>query len=125
MFHTSGLNFSPFRMTRFSRQLVPERASCSLSAKVDSETERRRRDQNERTLGGGGGCGAVWQTPPTLPDAPLQLREDVGQQDLAEGLVELSEDVADGVEGVVTRGGHPLGFLKAGRQKQSERESTF
>lgn len=30
-FHTSGLNFSPFRITRFSRQLVPDRASCSLS----------------------------------------------------------------------------------------------
>lgn len=24
-------NFSPFRMTTFSRQFVPERASCSLS----------------------------------------------------------------------------------------------
>lgn len=33
MFHTSGLNFSPFRITRFSRQLVPDRASCSLSAR--------------------------------------------------------------------------------------------
>lgn len=29
--HVSGENFSPFRMTTFSRQLVPERASCSLS----------------------------------------------------------------------------------------------
>lgn len=29
--HTSGLNFSPFRITRFSRQFVPDRASCSLS----------------------------------------------------------------------------------------------
>lgn len=28
----SGENFSPFRMTTFSKQLVPERASCSLSA---------------------------------------------------------------------------------------------
>ena len=28
----SGLNFSPFRMTTFSRQLVPDLASCSLSA---------------------------------------------------------------------------------------------
>lgn len=28
---TSEENFSPFRMTTFSRQLVPERASCSLS----------------------------------------------------------------------------------------------
>lgn len=51
---------------------------------------------------------------PTLPDAPLQLGEDVDQQDLAERLVELSEDVADGVEGVVTRGRHPLGFLEVG-----------
>lgn len=29
--HVSGENFSPFRMTTFSRQFVPERASCSLS----------------------------------------------------------------------------------------------
>lgn len=50
---------------------------------------------------------------PTLPDAPLQLREDVDQQDLTERLVELSEDVADGIEGVVARGCHPLGFLEA------------
>lgn len=27
----SGENFSPFRMTTFSKQFVPERASCSLS----------------------------------------------------------------------------------------------
>lgn len=31
MFQTSGLNFSPFRITRFSRQFVPDLASCSLS----------------------------------------------------------------------------------------------
>lgn len=56
---------------------------------------------------------------PTLPDAPLQLREDVDQQDLAERLVELSEDVADGVEGVVTRGCHPLCFLEVEQQSSS------
>lgn len=68
-------------------------------------------------MGVDGDGRAAWRTPPTLPDAPLQLREDVGQQDLAERLVELSEDVADGVEGVVARGRHPLGFLEAvGRQ---------
>lgn len=27
----SGENFSPLRMTTFSKQFVPERASCSLS----------------------------------------------------------------------------------------------
>lgn len=57
-----------------------------------------------------------WRMTPTLSDAPLQLREDVNQQDLAEWLVELSEDVADGVQGVVTRGCHPLGFLRADEQ---------
>lgn len=36
----SGENFSPFRMTTFSRQLVPERASCSLS--TDQQVEKRR-----------------------------------------------------------------------------------
>lgn len=29
----SGVNFSPFRITTFSKQLVPDLASCSLSAK--------------------------------------------------------------------------------------------
>lgn len=31
----SGENFSPLRMTTFSRQFVPERASCSLSAEEE------------------------------------------------------------------------------------------
>lgn len=30
---TSGLNFCPFSITRFSRQFVPDRANCSLSVK--------------------------------------------------------------------------------------------
>ena len=36
-------NFSPFRMTTFSRQLVPERASCSLSTGTRRKRRRRRR----------------------------------------------------------------------------------
>lgn len=81
--------------------------------------------------GGGGKCkklqddrelrhsdgGTFWRLSPTLPDAPLQLREDVGQQDLAERLVELGEDVADGVQRVVARRRHPLGFLGADEGK--------
>ena len=47
----------------------------------------------------------------TLPDTPLQLLEDVGQQHLTERLVEVCEDVADGVQRVVTSGRHPLRFL--------------
>lgn len=35
----SAENFSPLRMTTFSRQLVPERASCSLSADEKAETQ--------------------------------------------------------------------------------------
>jgi len=54
---------------------------------------------------------------PTLPDAPLQLREDVLQQDLAERLVELREHVTDGVQGVVARRRHPLGFLEANESR--------
>ena len=30
---TSGLNFSPLDITKFSKQFVPDRANCSLSAK--------------------------------------------------------------------------------------------
>lgn len=50
---------------------------------------------------------------PTLPDTPLQLCEDVRQQDFTQGLVELCEHVTDGVQSVVTRCRHPLGFLRA------------
>lgn len=39
-------NFSPFRITTFSRQLVPERASCSLS----TDTQRRRRKRKKKNL---------------------------------------------------------------------------
>ena len=42
----SGENFSPFRMTTFSRQLVPERASCSLS--TDTQMKRRRKRRRSR-----------------------------------------------------------------------------
>lgn len=38
----SGENFSPFRMTTFSKQFVPDRASCSLSAGVGGRGEKRR-----------------------------------------------------------------------------------
>lgn len=31
--HVSAVNFSPFRITTFSKQLVPDLASCSLSGK--------------------------------------------------------------------------------------------
>lgn len=48
---------------------------------------------------------------PTLTDAPLQLSEDVRQQDFTERLIKLREDVTDGVERMVTRRRHPLGFL--------------
>lgn len=51
----------------------------------------------------------------TLLDAPLQLRENVHQQDFAEWLEELREDVTDGVQSMVTRGRHPLGLLEADR----------
>ena len=30
---TAGLNFSPLDITKFSKQFVPDRANCSLSAK--------------------------------------------------------------------------------------------
>lgn len=48
----SGENFSPFRMTTFSRQLVPERASCSLS--TDEEEEGVGGRSGEVETGGGG-----------------------------------------------------------------------
>lgn len=35
----SGLNFSPLRMTTFSRQLVPDLANCSLSVRRDEQVK--------------------------------------------------------------------------------------
>lgn len=32
--HVESWNFRPFELTRFSRQFVPERASCSLSGRI-------------------------------------------------------------------------------------------
>lgn len=101
-------------MTRFSRQLVPERASCSLSTggRESVKKQKQKKLQDDRRLRHSDG-GTFWRLSPTLPDAPLQLREDVGQQDLAERLVELGEDVADGVQRVVACRRHPLSFLRA------------
>lgn len=57
---------------------------------------------------------------PTLPHTPLQLGEDVHQQDLAQGLVELREHVADGVQRMVACGRHPLRFLEEGEEHQAQ-----
>ena len=38
--HISGENWEPFETTRFSRQLVPDLASCSLSRKIQKRTFR-------------------------------------------------------------------------------------
>lgn len=76
--------------------------------------------QDDRRLRHSDG-GTFWHLSPTLPDTPLQLREDVGQQDLAERLVELGEDVADGVQRVVARRRHPLGFLGADEGEKRKR----
>lgn len=48
----------------------------------------------------------------TLLHTPVQLRQDVVEQNVAQGLEVLGEDVADGVKCVVAGGGHPLGFLR-------------
>lgn len=49
---------------------------------------------------------------------PVQLSQDVIQQDGAEGLKVLGEDVTDGVKCVVAGGGHPLRFLGGERGAQ-------
>ena len=58
-------------------------------------------------------CMYIFQAsvPLTLSDTPLQLFKDVGQQHLAEWLVEVREHITDGVQRVITCGRHPLRFL--------------
>lgn len=63
---------------------------------------------------------STWTWTPTLPDAPLQLRENVSQQDLTERLVKLGEHVADGIQCVVTSCRHPLRFLEANKKKKKQ-----
>lgn len=43
-------NFSPFRMTTFSRQFVPERASCSLSRWMNRRKKRGRGKESGKLL---------------------------------------------------------------------------
>ena len=47
----------------------------------------------------------------TLIDAPLQLGVEIFDQGFRYEFVELSEDVDNGIERVVTGGGHPFDFL--------------
>lgn len=49
---------------------------------------------------------------PTLLHTPVELSQDVIQQDIVEGLEVLGEDVADGIKCMVAGGGHPLCFLR-------------
>lgn len=56
-----------------------------------------------------------------MPDTPLELCENVSQQDFTEWLIELGEHVTDGIQRVVTCCCHPLGFLEA--DKQTERDA--
>lgn len=61
---------------------------------------------------------STWCSTPTLPYTPLQLCENVSQQDFTERLVKLCEHVTDSIQSVVARCRHPLGFLEA-CQKQT------
>ncbi len=50
----------------------------------------------------------------TLLHTPVELSQNVIQQDVIEGLKVLGEDVTDGVKCMVAGGGHPLCFLRVG-----------
>lgn len=49
----------------------------------------------------------------TLLHTPVELSQDVIQQDITEGLKVLGEDITDGIKCMVAGGGHPLCFLRA------------
>ncbi len=48
----------------------------------------------------------------TLLHTPVELSQNVIQQDIIEGLKVLGEDITDGVKCMVAGGGHPLCFLR-------------
>lgn len=52
----------------------------------------------------------------TLLHTPVELSQDVIQQDITEGLKVLGEDITDGIKCMVAGGGHPLCFLKGATQ---------
>lgn len=116
-------NFSPFRITTFSKQLVPERASCSLSTiqeggvkQVDEKTN----DINKKTIKNGSlrtSSGVL-----TLLHTPIELSQDVIQEEVVEGLKVLSEDVTDGIKCMIACCGHPLGFLEGRKTGSSNRD---
>lgn len=49
----------------------------------------------------------------TLLHTPVELSQNVIQQDVTEGLKVLGEDITDGIKCMVAGGGHPLCFLWA------------
>jgi len=48
----------------------------------------------------------------TLLHTPVELSQNIIQQDAIEGLKVLGEDITDGIKCMVAGGGHPLGFLR-------------
>lgn len=159
-------NFSPFRITTFSRQLVPERASCSLSTDTQRRRKRKKKkpdmtvylkrwsridevlqkqvlplqprrswlmplgyfdlrrllwledeedsldpdavhSKDEYSRG-----GAMSRRVLTLLHTPVELSQNIIQQDVVEGLKVLGEHIRDGVKCMVAGGGHPLRFLR-------------
>jgi hypothetical protein len=55
--------------------------------------------------------GTNQPSPLTLLYTPVQLGQDIIQENITERLKVLSEDITDGVKCMVTGGGHPFSFL--------------
>lgn len=58
----------------------------------------------------------------TLLHTPIELSQDVIQEEVVEGLKVLSEDVTDGIKCMIACCGHPLGFLEGRKTGSSNRD---
>ena len=86
-------------MTKFSRQFVPDLASISLSKYQPMSSVAFSADR-----------------PFTLIDTPFQLTVEIVDEWLGDIIVELCEDIDDGVEGVIACRRHPFDFLRKTRE---------
>lgn len=107
----SKVNFSPFRMTTFSKQFVPDRASCSLSERQTVHLFIHIQHSKTLTL-----FSIIWFSP-TLLHTPVQLCKYIIQKNITKYFQILCEYITYCIKCVVASSCHPFSFLGGKRKK--------